>query len=247
MKERLIKIIIKSISSGSSGNCYYVSDGDTNILLDCGIPVQKIKEFLWDEGERLSDIDACLVTHSHSDHVKSAQKLADMGIDVYASHGTIAAAGLKNVRKLKQIGILERDYEMFDINSFLICPFEVEHDATETVSFCLLSKGKKEKIIYITDTPYFKYAIPEITHLMIEANNDPEIIAQNVASGKINAGHAKRVVQNHMSIDTCLKTIERMDRSRLKEIWLLHLSKDNAGDDFKRRVQELAGCEVYVA
>jgi hypothetical protein len=50
-----------------------------------------------------------------------------------------------------------------------------------------------------------------------------------------------------MSIETALLTLERIDRSHLKEVWLLHLSRDNAADDFKRRVQELCGCEVYVA
>lgn len=237
-------MIIKSIASGSSGNCYYVSDGTTNLLLDCGIPVQKIKEFLWDEGKRLSDIDACLVTHSHSDHVKSAQKLADMGIDVYTSAGTVKNAKLKNVFSFIEKNIVG-DYLDIFIKTILVKPLAVEHDAEGTTSFILSTRYYR--LLYITDTAIFKYKVLGVTHLMIEANNDPEIIAQNVADGKINAAHAKRVVQNHMSIETCLKTIERMDRSKLKEIWLLHLSKDNAGDDFKRRVQELAGCEVYVA
>lgn len=243
-------IQIKPIASGSSGNCYYISDGNSNILLDCGIPVQKIKEFLWNEGKRLSDIDACLVTHSHSDHVKSAQKLADMGIDVYASMGTIESSALFGKNILEVLKCTNEKPSSKRINDIQIRGFLVEHDAPETFSFLLinLANGDNvERLLYITDTPYFPYAIGGVTHLMIEANNDPEIIAQNVAEGKINAAHAKRVVQNHMSIETCLKTIERMDRSRLKEIWLLHLSKDNAGDDFKRRVQELAGCEVYVA
>lgn len=239
-------IHIKPIASGSSGNCYYVSDGETNILLDCGIPVQKIKEFLWNEGKRLSDIDACLVTHSHSDHVKSAQKLADIGVTVYTSGGTIQASGLSG-EKIKSVkSFMDFGGDAFDVKNTLVYCLGVEHDAPETLSF-VLKNSKKECLLYITDTPYFRYEIPHITHLMIEANNDPEIIAQNVADGKINAAHAKRVVQNHMSIETCLKTIEHMDRSRLKEIWLLHLSKDNAGDDFKRRVQELTGIEVYVA
>lgn len=238
---------IKPIASGSSGNCYYVSDGETNILLDCGIPVQKIKEFLWNERKKLSDIDACLVTHSHGDHIKSAQKLADMGTVVVMSRETAETYGFtseaKNLIVTEPFYSMEGSYSKF--GCLYVYAFYVEHDAPGTFSFLL--SNKDEKVLYITDTPYFQYDFDGITHLMIEANNDPNIIAQNVAEGKINAAHAARVVKNHMSIETCLKTIERMDRSRLKEIWLLHLSKDNAGDDFKRRVQEVAGCEVYVA
>lgn len=237
-------MIIKPIASGSSGNCYYVSDGQTNILLDCGIPVQKIKEFLWDEGKRLSEIDACLVTHSHGDHIRSAQKLADIGVDVYASGGTISSAGLVG-SKIHKVPQLDFGKNKTWIRGAFFAGFEVEHDAPETFGFVV---GKdSELLLYVTDTPLLRFNFTGITHLMIEANHDPAIISQNMAEGKISPEHAKRVVQNHMSIDTCLKTIERMDRSRLKEIWLLHLSKDNAGDDFKRRVQELAGCEVYVA
>lgn len=235
-------LAIKPIASGSSGNCYYVSDGKTNLLLDCGIPVQKIKEFLWDNGKRLSDIDACLVTHSHSDHVKSAQKLADMGIEIITSKGTIQSAGLFGNSIFETCNRLGRIIKKNTIYSF-----RVVHDAPDTISFLIIYEKTSERVLYITDTPFYEYQIGGITHLMIEANNDPSIIAQNAAEGKISHEHAKRVVQNHMSIETALKTISRMDRSRLKEIWLLHLSNDNAGDDFKRRVQELAGCEVYVA
>jgi phosphoribosyl 1,2-cyclic phosphodiesterase len=55
-------MIIKSIASGSSGNCYKISDGKTSLLLECGIPIKKIKlgcDF------DLSDILGCLVTHEH--------------------------------------------------------------------------------------------------------------------------------------------------------------------------------------
>lgn len=240
---------IMPIASGSSGNCYYVSDGETNILLDCGIPVQKIKEFLWNEGKRLSDIDACLVTHSHGDHVKSAKKLASLGIAIYSSKQTADISGLDyNTTTIEQINGRVCTYGFSGMSFY---PFFVKHDAPGTLSFLIWNTDRHEiidyKILYVTDTPYFPYKINGVTHLMIEANNDPNIIAQNVSDGKINASHAARVVKNHMSIETCLKTIERMDRSKLKEIWLLHLSKDNAGDDFKRRVQEVAGCEVYVA
>lgn len=242
-------MIIKPMASGSSGNCYYVSDGKTNILLDCGIPVQKIKEFLWSEGKRLSDIDACLVTHSHGDHVKSAQKLADMGIDIYASRETIEAANLKGAFVYH---FLERDVEgsYLDIlvNSILVKPLAVEHDAPGTAAF-ILSAASAEcgRLLYITDTPVFRYNVRGVTHLVIESNNDPGIIAANAADGTISVEHAKRVVQNHMSIETCLKTIECMDRGRLEEIWLVHLSDDNAGSDFKQRVQELAGVPVHIA
>lgn len=232
------------LASGSSGNCYYISDGDTALLLDCGISFEKIKRSLWDMGVGLADISACLVTHAHIDHVKSAQKLADMGVDIYTSQGTIDAAGIKGhrihaVASQKPFGI--------GYHAFIVTPFDVEHDAPEPLGFYLWSHAEQGGLLYITDTEYLKYSFDGIKWLMIEANYDPDIIAENAVSGSVNAARVKRTINNHMSIETALLTLERIDRSRLKEVWLLHLSNDNAADNFKRRVQELCGCEVYVA
>ena len=84
---------IKILGSSSKGNCYFVSDGATKLLLDCGLP---IKEILKGIDFAPQFVTACLVTHSHGDHVKSANKLAQLyGVRVYASKGCIDAALLK--------------------------------------------------------------------------------------------------------------------------------------------------------
>lgn len=231
------------LASGSSGNCYYISDGDTALLLDCGISFEKIKRSLWDMGVGLADISACLISHEHIDHIKAAQFLVNMGVDIYTSQGTIDAAGLKGHR-VHAVSPVEAPVK---IGSVFIQPFAVEHDAREPLAFLAISEITRERLLYITDTMFFQYQISGITHLMIEANYDPGIIAENAVSGRIDGARARRTINNHMSIETALLTLERIDRSRLKEVWLLHLSNDNAADDFKRRVQELCGCEVYVA
>lgn len=234
---------IHILHSGSSGNCYCVEIDHTVFLIDCGLSVNSIKKKLWERNYRLSDITACLVSHEHIDHIKAAQFLVDMGVDVYTSQGTIDAVGLKGhrVHAVSPVDVPVK------IGSVFIRPFAVEHDAREPLAFLVISEITGERLLYITDTMFFQYQISGITHLMIEANYDPDIIAENAVSGRVNAARVKRTINNHMSIETALLTLERIDRSRLKEVWLLHLSNDNAADDFKRRVQELCGCEVYVA
>ena len=37
-------IKIKSIASSSKGNLYYITDGETPLLLEAGIPIKKIKK-----------------------------------------------------------------------------------------------------------------------------------------------------------------------------------------------------------
>jgi hypothetical protein len=50
-----------------------------------------------------------------------------------------------------------------------------------------------------------------------------------------------------MSIEACMRTLEGLDRSRLRRVYLLHLSGDKSrAEDFKGCVMALTGAEVYV-
>ena len=78
-----------SIASSSKGNCYVVGDGETAVLLECGLPFRRIKQAL---GFDLSSIRACLISHEHQDHAKSAEALVKSGAPVFASQGKIGRA-----------------------------------------------------------------------------------------------------------------------------------------------------------
>ena len=67
---------VKVLASGSSGNAYRISDGETALLLDAGIPLKAIQAGL---GFRVRDIMGCFVTHAHKDHSKAAKDLARLG------------------------------------------------------------------------------------------------------------------------------------------------------------------------
>ena len=74
---------IKVIASGSSGNCYRVSDGETSVLLDCGIPFKQIQKALNFE---LSSINGgVLVIMPTKTTLKGARELARIGVDVYTT------------------------------------------------------------------------------------------------------------------------------------------------------------------
>ena len=249
------------VASGSSGNCYLAAGGHRGkdmVLLDCGIPLRRIQAALWERGKGLPDLQGCLVTHAHGDHVKSAQKLADRGVRVHASQGTIEAAGLQGpwvhtVKRAESQGSGRMEYLPFRLRGGAeVQAFPVEHDAPEPLGFVLTfppapGEDGRERLVYVTDAPVLKYRIPRVTHLMIEANYDPDVMLGNASEGAFPASHAKRVAASHMSIGAALLALSRMDLKHLKEVWLLHLSDDNAGADFKERAQEVCGCPVYIA
>ena len=83
---------ITTLASGSSGNCTYVGTERTHLLIDCGITAKKTDEFLHELGLCLKDIDAVLLTHEHTDHIKGLKRLmTGSGIKLYSSEGTLRA------------------------------------------------------------------------------------------------------------------------------------------------------------
>ena len=78
-----------SLSSGSSGNCYYLGTDEHAILIDAGIPVKQIKGYLKDAGIPFEKIMAVFVTHDHADHIKALGNLGEKcAIPVYATRET---------------------------------------------------------------------------------------------------------------------------------------------------------------
>ena len=222
------------IASGSSGNCYRVSDGETSLLLDAGIPFKQIQIGC---GYRTSDIRGCLVTHRHGDHAKAVPKLLERGMEVCAP---------------SDIGYICRGATYLEpfkkklLGSFIVLPFPVEHDV-ECYGYELESVVTGEKILYVTDTAYVRYTFQGLTHMLIEANYGQEIIMDNARQGKVPLFLAERVVKSHMSIETLLGLLRANDMSRMRQIYLLHLSDSNSdAEDFKRQVQRETGAEVYV-
>ena len=232
-------MIVKPIASGSSGNAYYISDGKSSLLLDAGIPLARIQAGC---GYCVSKLSGCLVTHAHSDHVKSAKNLAKLGVNIYTSQGTIDMANLSGHR-IHRVKVLEQ----FETGTFKILPFDVEHDAPEPLGFLVYSKETKEKLLYLTDTYYIRYIFKGLTHILIEANYDQDVLLSNIRINYMDSGRAKRIITSHMSIDTTIQTLKSFDLSLVKQIYLLHLSNDNSNAElFKERVQAITGKEVYI-
>ena len=226
---------IKVIASGSSGNAYLIGDGHTRLLLDAGIPFKRIQIGC---GFRTSSIDGCLVTHRHGDHAAAIPKLLQRGITVY-SNADVAGfyPGVQSVDALRE----------FRIGTFHVLPFTAEHDVP-CYGYQVTSTETGEKLVYITDSAYVRYTFTELTHIMIEANYAEDIMLGNVRDDKIPFPLAERVAGTHMSIDTLLDLLRANNMTRVRQIYLLHLSDNNSdAEKFKKLVQQETGAEVYIA
>ena len=65
-----------SLYSGSTGNCLFVETNETKILIDAGVSQKKIETALASFNVTFNDIDAILITHEHSDHVKNVGSIS---------------------------------------------------------------------------------------------------------------------------------------------------------------------------
>ncbi|MCC8135265.1 MAG: MBL fold metallo-hydrolase [Ruminococcus sp.] len=230
---------ITVIASGSSGNAYRISDGETALLLDAGVPLKTIRQAL---NFRVRDLSGCLITHCHGDHSKAAGDLAKAGVDIYTSQGTIEACRLTGHR-IKMIKALKE----FTVGTFAILPFDVQHDAPEPLGFIVTSKATGEKLLYFTDTYYLKYRFQGLTHIMGECNYSMDIVEQSVRSGCIPPELVPRLIKSHMSLDHFLDLLRANDLQQVRQIYILHLSANNSdAERFKTAVQRLTGTEVYV-
>ena len=232
---------ITVIGSGSSGNCYLIDDGRTKLMLECGLPISKIKEGC---GYDLSGIAGCLVTHEHQDHAGATVQMMKAGVDVWMTEGTARALHAQTYRlRLWHSFGGDPYYSTMGVGSFRVRPFAVRHDAAEPVGYLLESTETGEKLLYVTDASYIRYRFQGLTHIMVEANFSAETLADPE-----NDPRRYRLRRAHMSLETCINLLKANDLSKVREIWLIHLSQTNGEPEaFKRRVEEATGCEVHVA
>lgn len=229
---------IKVLASGSKGNCYLLKSGDSSLLIEAGIPYKKIQQGI---GFGVTNLDGCLISHEHGDHSQAVKDLMKTGVDVYTSLGTAAALKLSGHRlKFMVAG------GQFYIGSWLVKPFNTQHDAAEPLGFLIAKDG--EKCLYATDTFYLKYRFRELKYIMLECNYELGILNQNIQSGSVPAPLKKRIMTSHFSLSAVKDFLAANDLSRVKEIWLLHLSDSNSDSArFKKEIQELTGKVVKIA
>lgn len=227
---------IKPIGSSSAGNSYFIQSDAGNLLIECGLPIKKIRQGC---GYKLHGIKGCLISHEHKDHCKSIESVIKYGIDCYLTQGTLGSLNLKRINH--RIKVIEPS-KSFKVADWNIIPFTVYHDAKEPVGFLL--KSKKHKVLYASDTTHIKYKINGLTHVLIESNYEIDLLREQ----ELFRHHKERVLNSHMSIQSVVKFFQKQDLSKLEEVWLIHLSDRNSDEiKFKQTIMEVTGVPVYVA
>lgn len=223
---------IETLASSSHGNAYIVSDGQTRILLECGLAYRTLQNAT---GFTLSTVDAVLVSHEHKDHSRCVNDLLKNGAAVYMTFGTAYALGLIGTSEedepvfipLLGVKIIEAE-QPFTVGTMHITAFNTFHDAMEPVGYMLQSGD--EVLVFATDTVNLRYRfLPPVTTLAIEANYDNDILER---SARIPDKTKDRIRNTHMCINTLLDILHGMDLSRCRRIILLHLSDATSNENY---------------
>jgi phosphoribosyl 1,2-cyclic phosphodiesterase len=227
------------LASGSKGNCIYLGTAQTKILIDAGIGSRLIEQRLSEKGVALEDIDAILVTHEHTDHIKAIQTLsAKYQIPIFANSDTAKAIcdifGEAPRFKIFSTG------ESFIFGDLEIEPFSVQHDALDPVAFVIRCGALK--LGFCTDlgfaTSLVASKLSDCDYLYLEANHQPSMVH---ASSRPDI-YKKRVLsrQGHLSNEECAALLAKIATPKLKHVHLAHLSEEcNAPDLALKIVQEM--------
>jgi phosphoribosyl 1,2-cyclic phosphodiesterase len=224
------QVQLYSLSSGSSGNASYITDGHAGVLIDCGISTKQIFEMLKLYGLDQSPLDAVLITHEHSDHVGAAGVLSrtlikhGKKVPFYMTQGTMERT---NPKSLPDAFEEVRAGEPFRVRHFWVNPMPVPHDAGDPVAYQL--KIGDCCVAVVTDlgrpTALVATAMQECDALILEFNHDEQLLMDGPypysLKQRIKGPHG------HLSNRQAQELLQRGLGSHLRHLLLGHLSEEN--------------------
>lgn len=213
------------LGSGSKGNSLYLGTKETKILIDAGLSGKMIAARLGEINVDISEIEAILVTHEHTDHINGLKTLAfKMGIPVFANSETAKAIyGIYNDCPKFKIFSTNETFEFGDLE---IHPFSIQHDAVDPVAFTIKCNGNKLGIC--TDlgfaTTLVKNHLKHCDFLYLEANHQPSMVHASARP----LVYKQRVLsrQGHLSNEECGDLLAEVSHEGLKHVYLAHLSSE---------------------
>jgi phosphoribosyl 1,2-cyclic phosphodiesterase len=225
-------LAVAVLGSGSRGNCTYIGDGRSGLLVDCGLSTRQVTRRMEAVGLGGAPIDAVLVTHEHTDHVGGVRVLANsvhrhtgQHIPVFMSGGTRRSLHSNLVPHRVEKVAAGRPFRLGD---WEVEPFTVPHDTVDPVGYVVdlgpLRVGVFTDLGCVTRLVENKLLSVDIA--VLEFNHDMEMLIEGPYPWPLKQRIRGR--HGHLSntqAEDLLTACAR--RGRLKDVVLGHLSEEN--------------------
>lgn len=212
------------LGSGSRGNAVVLESGDTRLLIDAGFAASTLVERLKLAAIAPESIQAVVVTHEHTDHVRGVRVLCQrFAWDSYATTGTIAACG-----DLATVGAIAfHAGDGLTIGDIDLLSVRASHDAAEPVILVATSRtsGARAGIAYDLGiaTQSVSDALRNLDMLLLEANHDESMLHSGPYPASVRARIASR--SGHLSNGGAGQLAREVAHRDLRHIVLAHLSE----------------------
>lgn len=193
---------IKCLATGSDGNCYLVQVGTKYIILEAGIPIEKIIKNV-----NLNDVLFAYVSHEHNDHKQSMSKLKERGVKVLYG------------------ALLDKPFGPKQIEDITIWTVPIQHG--DTTNSALIIQYLNDILFFGTDFSICRWNLKKFkfTQILVECNYIETNIQTTLSNpSDENYQRAVRQINTHMGLNGTIEFLKKQDLSQCKEIYLLHMS-----------------------
>lgn len=224
---------VTNLSSGSDGNCTFVSSGEYKILVDIGINYKLLKTLLSQINEDCEGINAILITHEHFDHICGLECFLKKHPNVIICANQqvweqVKYRLFKNKIDFNLNNIIFIDYnKTVNVGAFNVQAIENMHDSVSCCSFVIDCGGGKLGIS--TDlglvTRQHIDALSECKVVYLECNHDLEML--NASKYPYMLKQRIKGTHGHLSNSQCAAAAVEIVKNKTKVIVLSHISKNS--------------------
>ena len=212
------------LGSGSAGNAVLVECGESRVLVDAGFGTRELSGRLRSIGVAPESIEACVVTHEHSDHVKGAASGAKRwGWTLLASAGTIAAS--PELRESTCVTIQPGD--SVSLARLRVTAYATPHDAASPIGVRLVCLESGVTAAVCTDVGHVSESVRALCAgadlLVLESNHDEERLRASAYPPFVQTRIASRT--GHLSNRASAQLTRDVVHRDLAHVVLAHLSE----------------------
>ena len=213
---------ILPVASGSTGNCMFLEIDGRHLMIDLGVSASMLRSAMAANGFSWEDVDAVLITHTHSDHVRG------LGVCMKRIHAPIFMSHTsKNTLMLENATALNYSARTEILPDLWVTAIPTSHDCPGSIGF--LIETANTRFGYLTDLGVIPEGVTELFSgcdcIVLESNHDEEMLRY----GPYPAYLKRRILSEHghLSNDACAEALAQFAETGTGCFFLAHLSQEN--------------------